>query len=178
MKFFDQKCPEVKDDIQSGSLTMIGNGNDIKNYCDSNRKIAISPSAVTHRICHINNANSVEYKYENNSIMVYSHTFKWQNALSVHTDRLTAEKTKIMIKNPGVAYPFSGQGSFPKQLNKSLCTFDRRFPVPFPQKEAMLTENNCVWLSTACLVYQIDTSDCEEMIFYSMNPRKTLSGYI
>ena len=169
MKFHLQDCIEIANDIRIGSSTMVGNGSDIKNYCETTRMNTISSFSSTHRIGHINNANTVEYKFEDGDVMVYSHPFHWNKALNMHLDRLTSQKKKIMKKNPGTAYPFGGQGSRQEHHDKSLATFDKQFPVPYTQSQAMLTENNCVWLSTACLVNQVEPLDCNEMIYLFNN---------
>ena len=56
MKFITQDFPEVTNDIHKGSFTMIGNGSDIDKCCNGQKTI-ISSRAISHRICHINNAN-------------------------------------------------------------------------------------------------------------------------
>lgn len=70
-----------------------------------------------------------------------------------------------MKNNPRTAYPFGGEGNRQEHHDEMLATFDERFPVPFPQSNVtMITENNCVRQSTACLVNQVEPSNCKEMI--------------
>ena len=78
-------------------------------------------------------------------------------------------KLTAMKSNTNKVYAFGKGGGHREKSNSSdAATFDKNYPIPskFQQQSVKKTDNNCVWLSTACLMTQINEDDAHEMIWY------------
>ena len=61
---------------------------------------------------------------------------------------------------------FDGFGARGESDNIEIGDFNKAFPInlDFQQQKSDITSNNCVWLSTACLVRNMDPTDADIMI--------------
>ena len=170
MKFVVRDLPSIEKDILPNSLTMIGYASDIRSYCKS--KVHGSEKLMniylnTHRILKIDNDNKVKYRYTSTgNIEVFSHSFGWQLGTTRDYDALSSTKKKHSKNNPNVAMNFDGFGARGESDNIEIGDFNKAFPInlDFQQQKSDITSNNCVWLSTACLVRNMDPTDADIMI--------------
>ena len=169
MKFVEAILPTIQDDIITGSTTMIGNAEDIHKYCkpyEDKKKPIGSESQSSYLVMSLCNRVKLKFKYDGKKFMSYSHPFHWHRSTSIDISQIPVEKQKAAKKNKNVEYFFSGSGYRQKsELSSSRLVFaeDVHLKAKFLQA-SYSTENNCAWLSTACLIDRIDEEDAVQMI--------------
>ena len=167
MGFKKADLETIANDIHEDSSTMIGDAKQITDYCKKYRKFNAEHHIDTHRICTINSAKKIKYRYnDKKKLEVYSHAFEWQNGSEIDLDRITNVKREIGKQNIGEVYPFTGGGFRETNTDKSKVNFNMNFPIPqrYLQCNNGKTLHNCVWLNTACIIPMIDEDDGNHMI--------------
>ena len=157
----------IKDDIPNKSLTMIGDSNQIVSYCKRYRVFSTNHQNDTHRICMLNGAKKIKYRYNNESkLEVFSHAFLWEDGIEQDLDRITTVKREIAKQNVGTEYPFTGGGFREHNHDKSNVTFDKSNPIPtrYQQCTNGKSIHNCVWLNTALIIRLMNEDDGNRMI--------------
>ena len=169
MKFIEAPLPSMKNDIIPGSTTMIGYAKDIVNHCkpfEEKKKAPGAESKSTYVVLSICNRVKYKFLYDGKQFMSYSHPFHWHKATKQDINQIPIEKQKDAKKNPNEEYYYSGSGHRKKsQVTSSRLVYaqDIHVKAKFLQS-SYSTDNNCAWLSTACLIDRMDEADADEMI--------------
>ena len=174
MNFVPQDLPTVVDDIRKDSSCMIGHARDLVKGCEKELKDCHESKLQKVKVCRFNNAVKIKFRYlksSNDGFEVYSHTFGWHNGNREDFTRVAHERKNLAKDNLGTEYILSGRGHRGAASKVNVPEFNKEFPIPpnYRQESTGPNSNNCVWLSAACLIRQMNQKDGNKMIHLFKN---------